>query len=888
MSGRLQLAVRSPPSPPASFSGFQQTSLDAHDWYGWTPAGPAAWRRFVGSAGRLGAVARWAGVLIDWLRVSPSLSFSLTPFLSFFHSSHPVGFNGPMVHGGAEVVKQKLQISEIESDITSHASLTNRKYHTQRLSTSDVKLSKTYHFACSLPSHRPWCSPDLSLSLAGVGERRYGFFSGYDHSLDRRVKNTTSFDMCSVSHSLLFMNPSLIQMLSTHTHTHSAQLSATGAVSDSVPLTHEHSPIVGTTSWGWPIGYQERAPRAERYVGASKSQLWVTPGSKTLLSLLLYASEGDALPLQALGSRGVKDDRRVRHPWIPAPGCVEPLGALLAGDITSLGGVDTSSSNHPGSHNRIDEAGELKNSILILINLILTILYVCMRVKKCMAAKHQSNSPKGMLALIIFIMMITDTHAVNTRGSTSSASGVGSSSGGSAPRASDLMPNIQKDWDFLPGVKRWNGHPYHDFLRIWFLALCVALGSIVQDGNTLLSCAEGNDEGRDAANDPPDRVRSHVSRSARVYACILNYIEPRSRVYRIAQDEFPNDGPGLFKWLKSYGKLDYDDDTKQKLAREWDEATMAKVGIKFTHNSIFEWLDYVDELGDKLGRTQTQRRKKFLDGFPESFEVIIAPERMTPAPGRYVFPTHYPASHPKAGTPHPKANQPDLFSMAMAFNPEWVHRINNRMIRSVPRGSVYHVKSEPMDDTAYECEEVDESEEEYEESYAVSRKQITSRSVCGICGGRGHYGSVEGMECLTKQLKISIPRQELAKTRYPDGITYPFSTDRPSKSAFNNKPKTSMSRVDAVKPKQRTTHRTSTGKKPQPRRTKSVRQVEDEGVVEHEYVNEEQHGSEVSCESGDDFEASKFAVAYHTIDTRYNSYSSDSDTPTPRPKPSRK
>lgn len=58
--------------------------------------------------------------------------------------------------------------------------------------------------------------------------------------------------------------------------------------------------------------------------------------------------------------------------------------------------------------------------------------------------------------------------------------------------------------------------------------------------------------------------------------------------------------------------------------------------------------------------------------FPESFEVIIAPERMTPAPGRYVFPTHYPAHHHKAGTPHRKANQPDLFSMAMAFNPEWM------------------------------------------------------------------------------------------------------------------------------------------------------------------------------------------------------------------------
>ena len=75
----------------------------------------------------------------------------------------------------------------------------------------------------------------------------------------------------------------------------------------------------------------------------------------------------------------------------------------------------------------------------------------------------------------------------------------------------------------------------------------------------------------------------------------------------------------------------------------------------------------------------------------------------------------------------------------------------------------------------------------------------------------------------------------MAKPRYRYCITYPLSTDRPSKNAYNNKPKPSMSRVAAVKPKQRTT-----------RRTKSVRQEEDGAVEEHECVNEEQHESEVS------------------------------------------
>ena len=71
----------------------------------------------------------------------------------------------------------------------------------------------------------------------------------------------------------------------------------------------------------------------------------------------------------------------------------------------------------------------------------------------------------------------------------------------------------------------------------------------MQDGNSLLSCAEGNDEGSDAA-DPPDKVRQHTSRNAMLFACILNHVSPASRVYRIAMTEFENAGHGLFTWLK--------------------------------------------------------------------------------------------------------------------------------------------------------------------------------------------------------------------------------------------------------------------------------------------------------------------------------------------------
>ena len=75
------------------------------------------------------------------------------------------------------------------------------------------------------------------------------------------------------------------------------------------------------------------------------------------------------------------------------------------------------------------------------------------------------------------------------------------------PIGSDSYPNMIKDWDFLPGMKRWNGQPFYDFARVWWVALVVALGTIVQDGNSLLACAEGTDEGT-AAADPPDKTHT--------------------------------------------------------------------------------------------------------------------------------------------------------------------------------------------------------------------------------------------------------------------------------------------------------------------------------------------------------------------------------------------
>ena len=185
---------------------------------------------------------------------------------------------------------------------------------------------------------------------------------------------------------------------------------------------------------------------------------------------------------------------------------------------------------------------------------------------------------------------------------------------------------------------------------------------------TLLETAEGNDPG--ASSSDATEVRRFTARNSRVFACIANYLEPDCRPLTIANAEFPNDGAGLFKWLKVYGDLKVDSETKQGWLNEWNEANMTKVGIPLKPHGIWLWLEWVEDFGKpkKLNATLAQKRKKLLEGFPDSFDNVIAQERIKPDPGSYTIPTNYPAHHPKAGTAHPQRGQPDLFALVTALS----------------------------------------------------------------------------------------------------------------------------------------------------------------------------------------------------------------------------
>jgi hypothetical protein len=336
-------------------------------------------------------------------------------------------------------------------------------------------------------------------------------------------------------------------------------------------------------------------------------------------------------------------------------------------------------------------------------------------------------------------------------------------------------PNQQKDWNMLPGMEKWDGTPFHDFRRMWFAALIVSLGAIAQDGWTLLQTARDQDAGGPTQGGGAQQQQQSTNRNIRLHSCILNYIKPKCAIYKIASsDIFSNDGRGLYSYIWEVGHLGYTQREKEQLNRAWDEATMSNVQIKFTPEAIFEWKEWVMEEGAKSGKDRIQQRTKFLSGFPDAFDVIIMTEKLRPGNGSYLIPADYPAHFPAAvaGQPYPGAGEPDIEAMALAFYTPWADMINKGKIKAAPKGSVYLVETEGYPSASDGYRSYDDEDKD-ERIFALSKDEINSKFVCVTCGGRGHVSQVNGIVCATKQLGIRIDREELMKTKYPDGITFP-------------------------------------------------------------------------------------------------------------------
>ena len=224
--------------------------------------------------------------------------------------------------------------------------------------------------------------------------------------------------------------------------------------------------------------------------------------------------------------------------------------------------------------------------------------------------------------------------------------------------------------------------------------------------------------------------------------------------------------------------MPYTSEQRVALETEWTEATMAKVGIKFKANAVFKWAEYVQDLGEKLNKSERDKRVKYLAGFPESFDVMIVPERARGAVGNYTHPANYPAHHPNAGNAHPDAGQPDIIATAHAFYIEWSRMVTKGLIKAVPKGYVYSTITDHYDSDR--CNDANLDSDSDLDSANVARALVNSRTVCGVCGGIGHAGDVDGVgHCLTSRLSHKVLSSVLTGMSYPGGYSPPHFLHSP-------------------------------------------------------------------------------------------------------------
>ena len=384
------------------------------------------------------------------------------------------------------------------------------------------------------------------------------------------------------------------------------------------------------------------------------------------------------------------------------------------------------------------------------------------------------------------------------------------------------MPNPFQDtqqipgYDTLSGVSMWDGTPHYDFEFVWFVTLGIALGQIIQDGNTLFETANGQDQGRNVQpiiltdeSTPAQREAQanrtrHILRKTRLAACILKYISPNSYLHRVLTQNMMNDGVKMYEYIREVGKLAKPEFHMQLLRDKWDKATMSKVGIKYTNDGIFKWAEWVLHMAQphKCNKSPRQCWKLFIDGFPPGFDAVVTNERMNQPDGTVVFPLVFPTYHWNPGAGDPNAGKPDILGLARKWYPEWSRRIASGTIKPIPQGNAMQVNEGNDDDSeSSDVEDYQSNEEVYVAHKPGMARKVTCDDICGACGGRGHFTKTGNLTCPTATLETRPPHSELIQTKYPNGLKYPFP----------NPPKSETGRSDLA-----------TGKKPARPTTRNV------------------------------------------------------------------
>lgn len=379
--------------------------------------------------------------------------------------------------------------------------------------------------------------------------------------------------------------------------------------------------------------------------------------------------------------------------------------------------------------------------------------------------------------------------------------------------------NVQYETNKLPGFKQepFDGKPIYFFDLVWFIPFIVACGNIQQDGFTLHQTFYGHDLG--GANNP---VNANVAQNAqhnlrvhRLYNVLMHYLKPNTTLYRLlSRPEWVSKGIHACQYVRRKGNKPLSEDFKSELETEWSNMTVESLNLDIDGNTLFEFLEQVEKLANKLGKTKLQIYTKFLQGLPSQMSSLAASEKMNPNVN-FEYPANVDDTHPdfdeNVPVAHPFAGQKDSELLCTTFTHAWEAMIASGAVRErkgKPSRQVNLVgKNGRRPPWAKGGNGGNNS--------AKPKREMDSKTCCYKCGGLGHVakmqmsdGSVR--ECAT-QIKIE---QEML-----DGIQYPhIPSAKERREAYKNRKNGKVNEVQEGEPE----------KEPEPEPTEEIDSEDEE------------------------------------------------------------
>jgi hypothetical protein len=299
-------------------------------------------------------------------------------------------------------------------------------------------------------------------------------------------------------------------------------------------------------------------------------------------------------------------------------------------------------------------------------------------------------------------------------------------------------PNNDSKFNEIPYLTKirfeWDGLPCIDFQERILNQLDNGLGSMLHSGATLLMTVNRTDPGGVFGNPmravaPQDKIDDSDLRNTKAFSCILNYINPRSEVYKMYMRDMNGNGIQVYRHIAVFGPLPTPSKVIQAREDSWTRMTMDSLRIPYSIKGFFQWTEIVMAQGRLLGKNGDQQKTKLLAGYPSFFSSTM--NAMSRDNG-HTFPARYGlvagmSGHPLAAQAHPEAGRSDCMSLTRAYLADWVNG-TSKIAKHVPDGMVRSADVFALDPT---------------EVVELLAKDITPDTKCFLCGGDSHTASCE-------------------------------------------------------------------------------------------------------------------------------------------------